>query len=272
MEKMVSILGCGWYGQGLANALLRKGWLVKGSVTKYEKLALLQQQGIQPFLIDLQNLDSTIGLDDFFTCDTLIIACNVNLGNRANYLLEIQALIKKIKTSAIRKIIFISSVSVYGEPCMVVNEQSPPHPDTESAQLLLAAEELLLAETQLDVTILRFGGLIGPGRMPGKFLSGKKDIPNGLAPVNLIHLQDCIGLTQALINSKKMIRHLNGVSPDHPTRKDFYCLAAETEKLPLPDFVLDKHKWKEVNSLHGHNFYEYQVFNLTKWLFITNYR
>ncbi|MCJ8211473.1 SDR family NAD(P)-dependent oxidoreductase [Mucilaginibacter sp. RS28] len=266
MKRVVSILGCGWYGLALAKSLLVQGDVVKGSVTKTEKLNLLSEYGIQPFLVDLQKISETPKADPFFDCDILVIACNVNLAKRPNYLLEIEGLIQQVRTSLIKKVLFISSISIYGEPGTVVDEQSLPQPNTESARLLSAAEALFLAETRFEVTILRFGGLVGPGRMPGRFLSGKKQIPNGLAPVNLIHLKDCVGLTEAVINSKAHIPILNGVSPAHPTRNYFYCLAAAVEKLPAPEFILEKNDWKEVNSRYGTNFYQYQITDWKNWL------
>ncbi|RYE24983.1 MAG: SDR family NAD(P)-dependent oxidoreductase, partial [Sphingobacteriaceae bacterium] len=50
-NKKISILGCGWLGLPLAKLLVAKGWQVKGSTTTFEKLNLLQEAGIEPFLI-----------------------------------------------------------------------------------------------------------------------------------------------------------------------------------------------------------------------------
>jgi 3-hydroxyisobutyrate dehydrogenase-like beta-hydroxyacid dehydrogenase len=49
----ISILGCGWLGLPLAKALLENGFAVKGSTTSQEKLSVLENSGIQPFLIAL---------------------------------------------------------------------------------------------------------------------------------------------------------------------------------------------------------------------------
>ena len=43
-------------------------------------------------------------------------------------------------------------------------------------------------------TILRFGGLIGEERNPLKYLIQKEEILNSDAPINYIHLKDCIGI------------------------------------------------------------------------------
>ena len=49
----ISILGCGWLGLPLAKALLKKKFHVNGSTTTVEKLDVLKDEGINPFLIDI---------------------------------------------------------------------------------------------------------------------------------------------------------------------------------------------------------------------------
>jgi UDP-N-acetyl-D-mannosaminuronate dehydrogenase len=49
----ISILGCGWLGLPLAKALLENGFSVNGSTTSVEKLSVLENLGIQPYLIAL---------------------------------------------------------------------------------------------------------------------------------------------------------------------------------------------------------------------------
>ena len=46
--RNVSILGCGWLGKPLAISLLDDGYSLKGSTTKEEKLALLEDNNIHP--------------------------------------------------------------------------------------------------------------------------------------------------------------------------------------------------------------------------------
>lgn len=71
-KEIISILGCGWYGLPLAKALLVAGYVVKGSTTSKHKILQLEEQGIDPYLINLG--DHKDGLDiDFFQCDVLII-------------------------------------------------------------------------------------------------------------------------------------------------------------------------------------------------------
>ena len=58
--KKISILGCGWLGLPLAKSLIEKGFSIKGSTTSEEKLQVLQNAGIQPFLISIK-FDKVVG-------------------------------------------------------------------------------------------------------------------------------------------------------------------------------------------------------------------
>ena len=54
--KQISILGCGWLGFPLAKSLLQKGYMVSGSTTSVEKISVLENAGITPFLIELSDV------------------------------------------------------------------------------------------------------------------------------------------------------------------------------------------------------------------------
>ena len=72
--KQISILGCGWLGLPLAKALLENGFLVKGSTTSVEKLSVLENSGIHPFLIALESNSVSGDIETFLKgSKTLII-------------------------------------------------------------------------------------------------------------------------------------------------------------------------------------------------------
>lgn len=68
---------------------------------------------------------------------------------------------------------FISSTSVYGNLNREITEEDETFPETESGKALVKVEKLLRNEKEINITILRFGGLIGYERNPGNFLAGK---------------------------------------------------------------------------------------------------
>lgn len=248
---VISILGCGWYGKALAVSLLQNGIAVKGSATSVEKLVSLAAEGITPYLVrfdaDSDNFDPT-----FFECDILVIAIPPKLrkGESAAFLPKIQQIVQAILQYQVKKVIYISSTGVYGDHNREVNELSDPQPDTESGMKLLEAEKRFQKETAIKTTVIRFGGLIGPGRHPGRFFAGKKDVPNGLAPVNLIDLEDCVGITTAVIKKDAFGYLFNACSPDHPQKAQFYHEAALKGGFAVPEFVSELGSWKLVNSIN----------------------
>jgi nucleoside-diphosphate-sugar epimerase len=184
-------------------------------------------------------------------------------GETAGYLPKIRRIIQTILQYQIKKVIYISSTAVYGDHSSEVNELDEPQPDTESGTILLEAEKLFQNETKFKTTIIRFGGLVGPDRHPGRFFAGKKDIPNGMAPVNLIHQQDCVGISIAIIEKNAFGYLFNACAPDHPQKADFYRAAALKAGLPVPEFVDELKNWKVVSSINLGDVlgYEFKVKN-----------
>jgi NAD dependent epimerase/dehydratase family enzyme len=102
---------------------------------------------------------------------------------------------------------------------------------------LAIVESLLQKNSYFDTTILRFGGLIGEDRNPVRFLSGRENIENPDAPINLIHQDDCIGIIEKIIDLHSWNETYNAVAPFHPTREEYYTQKATDLNLALPKFA-----------------------------------
>lgn len=249
-KGVVSLLGCGWLGLPLATDLLANGFVVKGSTTSSSKLDEFKTLGIDPFLVQFHSSGEYPDFHNFLQADTLIIS--IPPGRRSpdgfgNYQAMINYVCKVLPETDISKLILISSTSVYPDNNSMVDEFSEILPDTDSGKLMAVAEGLL-SELPLKVIILRLAGLIGPNRKPGKFFAGKTNIPNGLAPVNLIHRDDVIRLIKELIDNQQADGIYNGVAPAHPSKQDFYTEASKLEGLEKPEFIPEKISWKIVTS------------------------
>jgi nucleoside-diphosphate-sugar epimerase len=86
-------------------------------------------------------------------------------------------------------------------------------------------------------TFFRLGGLVGPGRHPGKFFASKSNIAKPSAPVNLVHQDDVVAcLAYCLEHTDVLPTSVNVVHPDHPTRAEFYAVMTANLQLPGPDF------------------------------------
>ncbi|MDB5148262.1 MAG: family oxidoreductase [Mucilaginibacter sp.] len=255
----ISILGCGWYGSALATALINDGMQVKGSTTSATKLDDLAAMGIEPYVVNFSPGEEIYDAD-FFDCDVLWIAIppKSRSGEGAIFIEKIKGIINAIKRFAIQNVVFISSTGVYADNNKHVNEQNVPQPNTEAGRVLFEAENLFHAENSFKTSIIRFAGLIGPARNPGRFFAGKKDIPNGDAPVNLIHLDDCIGISKAILTRQAFGYLFNGCSPKHPAKADFYTQAALDSGLEKPEFIRDLKEWKIVDSVNVVAILDYQ--------------
>ena len=238
MER-IAVLGCGWLGLPLAKSLIKKGFTINGSTTSKEKISILKAVKIRPFLIVLGENKIADEIDLFLDkSDVLIIAIPPKLRSESseNFVSKIQNLIPFIENSSVKKVLFVSSTSVYADDNKVISEADKPHPDTESGKQLVQVEHLLQNNKNFQTTVVRFGGLIGEDRHPITFLSGRKNIENPDAPINLIHQEDCIGIIQSIIEKKYWHETLNAVAPFHPTRKTYYTQKAIELNLLLPEF------------------------------------
>lgn len=235
----ISILGCGWLGLPLAKALLSKGFSVKGSTTSDDKIAIVKNAGIAPFLIALSENKTTGNLTEFLE-NSKILIIDVppklrGLGTE-NFVSKIRNIIPFIEKSSVEKVLFISSTSVYNDGDAFVTEETIAKPDTESGKQLLETEQLLQNNSHFKTTILRFGGLIGEDRHPIKFLAGRENLDNPDTPVNLIHQEDCIGIILKIIETDSWDETFNAVAPSHPSRKLYYTQKAMDLNLALPKF------------------------------------
>ncbi|MFA8435880.1 MAG: SDR family oxidoreductase [Marinifilaceae bacterium] len=246
----ISILGCGWLGLPLAKYLVKQHFTVKGSTLQIEKLNQLKQAGIAPYRIELSpeiNIDFNA---EFFDSDILIVNFPPKRRNDIEefHPKQIETLINQIHQSKIQKVLFVSSTSVYPNLNREVTEKDVLPAEKGSGKALQIAEQMLMKEQKFETTIIRFGGLIGYDRQPGRFLAGRKQLKDGFAPVNLIHQDDCIGIIATIIKGNHWGKIYNACCPEHPTRKEFYEKAAQIGGFELPEFNQDKQNFKIVSS------------------------
>jgi nucleoside-diphosphate-sugar epimerase len=146
-------------------------------------------------------------------------------------------------------VIFVSSTSVYPDLNREVTEDDAKSPSKSSGRALINFENLLKQCSEFSTTVLRFAGLIGYDRKPGRFLSGKKKLSNGDAPVNLIHRDDCINIICKVIENDLWGKVYNACSDLHPKRRDYYISAAERLGIAPPEFAESEDlSFKIINS------------------------
>lgn len=266
--KQISILGCGWLGLPLAQQLVSQGFQIKGATTSESKLSVLQHAGIQPFLLSVTS-DGIEGNIHSFLKDSEILILNIPPKLRGDakehFVAKVQNIITAVEASTVTKVLFVSSTSVFPDSNETITESTIPKPDSESGLQLLASEQLLKSNNHFQSTVVRFGGLIGENRHPIHFLSGRKNIENPDAPINLIHLDDCIGIIKNIIEKDIWGETFNAVTPFHPSRKNYYTQKATEMNLELPEFNSDKKSVgktilsEKVSSVLGYTFIQNQL-------------
>lgn len=256
-EQKIGIIGCGWFGLPLGESLVNKGYQVNGSTRSIGKFPRLRKVGINPYRIDLSDIDNK-AIDSFLAIDILIITVPPSKQNSS-----IQIQLQDLRDHIIEqnreiKIIFISSSSVYPNSNRVVVETDAQYIPTPRSGVVLLELEEIFSKSSLNTTVLRFGGLFGPDRSPGRFLSNKGEISGAGNPVNMIHLEDCIGAVEFLIENESVDETFNACSPNHPTKKDFYDIASKALGITPPAFNNVSADFKEVSPSKiieaGYNF------------------
>lgn len=202
------------------------GHCVKASTTSERRLSELRSIKAQPFIIDIGRVSSNI--QSFLQANILII--NIPSKNIAGF----SDLIKEIENSDVEKVLFVSSTSVYEDKNKTISES-----DGEESTLspLLTIENLFRNSGTIKTTIVRFGGLIGYSRNPGKFFSKGGLVHNPDANVNLIHRDDCIEIISQIVEQEVWGEVFNCCADTHPTKKEFYTQASKAIGFPAPEFV-----------------------------------
>nr|WP_321407573.1 SDR family oxidoreductase [uncultured Carboxylicivirga sp.] len=229
-EKKISILGCGWLGFPLAIALVKDGWMVKGTSTSSEKMTRLKENSIEPYLIDLNRQPE---FNDFLNSEILII--NLPPRKLNDPLEQYQRLSSLIEKSPVQKVLFISSTSAYSNSNRIATEDDTNIlPDNFNKTINF---ERIFQKLNKKVNIVRFAGLIGPQRHPGRFFVNGKSISEPNIPVNLIHLDDCISIIKLLLNTNEWNEIYNACADTHPSKLEFYTKASEKLGFPSPQVI-----------------------------------
>lgn len=240
----IAIVGCGWLGFPLSKTLIKNDYTVIGSTTSTDKIAILQNNGIEPILWSLGDEFDNNLLQEI---DVLVINIPPSKTKNAltSYSNNLVNLCKNIHFKT--KVLLVSTTGVY--PDNKANTTSSfPFKSMDQTKETVLAEIKLKELLENRITILRLSGLIGPSRHPITSLSKKGIVSNGNAPLNLIHLNDVIGIISRIIENKFWGEIVNGCFPEHPSKKEYYQKAAEYFKLEPPQFLEGGDSMKIVNS------------------------
>ncbi|MDN6279914.1 MAG: SDR family NAD(P)-dependent oxidoreductase [Psychroflexus sp.] len=240
----IGILGCGWLGLPLALHLKSDDNIILGSTTQESKLTLLQEQGISPFQIQITPQVIKGQMHDFLEdLEALVIDFPPRVRSRSAdlFLDEMGLLIDTLEAAQhLQKIIYVSSTSVFQNTTdFKVYDESYVFSEEDQANSALVKAELMLEKHLAErVKIIRCGGLIGPDRHPVKYLSGRMNVANPDAPVNMTYQKDAISVCQEVLYNFDALPAsvFHAVDSDELTRQQFYQKAAAEFLITEPQF------------------------------------
>ena len=242
--KTISILGSGWLGLPLAQCFASRAYPLKLSTTSADRLPVLAALPAEAFIVDIEK--PLHDIDAFLHSDCLIV--NITSKDIQGF----ERLAAKVETSGIGSVLFVSSTSVYPNNGELVSEAAGnellDHP-------LVRIENRFRQGSGFRTTVVRFAGLIGGARHPGRFFRDGKTVKNPDARVNLIHRDDCIDILERIVVDGIWGETFNACADTHPRKREFYTRAAEMAGAPVPAFedgegasdkVVDNRKLKRV--------------------------
>jgi len=239
----VLIVGCGYIGLPLGARLAGEGHEVFGLRRNPSAEPGLRAAGIRPLFADITRPAELQKLPGGFDWVIHCVAAGGDLENyRQIYFEGTGRLLEWLAKDPPRKLVYTSSTSVYGQnDGSWVDETSPADPAAETAQILVATENLLLRAAKADARgsgfpaiILRVAGVYGPERG-----HGFKQILRGLARIdgegsrflNMIHRDDVGGCILAALQAGRPGQIYNATDNEPVTQLHFYqWLAAALEK------------------------------------------
>lgn len=131
---------------------------------------------------------------------------------------------------SVRRFVFVSSTGVYGQDDGEwVDESSPTEPGRFSGRKLLEGERLC-RQGPYPATVVRFGGIYGPGRtrLIEQVRAGARCVEEPPSYTNRIHRDDCSGV----------LRHLMTLDPPAPVYAGVDCEPAP--KCAVMDWLAER--------------------------------
>ncbi len=262
IDQPVIIIGCGYLGNRLLNALKKRKLCAIDNMTALVKTQSSQEQceqaGIRAIALDMDNADEH--LPDNFPIAHALIYYFAPPPSHGTEDTRARNFLKQLSSLAVPpdKIVLISTTGVYGN-ChgQWVNEETPLNPSLDRARRRYDAEqqfqhfckekscreksckEKSSHEKKVSLVILRVSGIYGPGKLPLKRIKAQtpvvreEDSPFS----NRIHADD---LLEVCIKAGSMneVEGIFNCADGHPTTMcDYFMKVARANNLPKPPTI-----------------------------------
>lgn len=219
------ILGCGYLGAALGQAMVGRGHEVWGLRRNAAGMETLQAFGIRPVPGDLTRAGWSAGLPR--DLDWAVYCAAADSGTAAAYEavygLGVRQAIRELRQLGVRRLVYTGSTGVYAAAGDAwVTEESPVDPADEKNRWLLEGEAAWLEANRagwLDAVVLRIAGIYGAGRgyWLRRFLEGPELMPEERDRwINQVHRDDVVQAVMCALERGAAGRIYN-VCDDEPT-------------------------------------------------------
>ena len=244
----VLIVGCGYVGLPLGVELVKQGHEVFGLRRSSVGEAEIAAAGLKPVVADITQSEDLAKLPGPF--DWVVNTVSSSKGGeeeyRQVYLQGTRNLIEWLAPMPLKKFVYTSSTSVYGQADgSVVKESSPTEPSSATSRLLVETEKLLLDTAQakkFPAVILRVAGIYGPerGHLFLQYLRDEARIAGkGERILNMIHRDDLVNVILAALKSGRAGEIYNAVDDEPVAQIHFFRWLSETLGKWMPPFATE---------------------------------
>lgn len=244
--KTVTVIGGGWLGRPLAHYLDTIGHKVYVSKTTDQGVSDLSEEQLNAFRFNLDDDSSTLKAAIERQAPDIVIGCfppGFRSGGGQRYAKHWQTLLKICQSAKVRKVVMVSSTSVYPDIATDMREEDASlalaeqhEAFSEKATIMLQAEQYL-KDSGLKYGIVRCSGLTGPNRHASRFAARLKQVSDQ-APANMLHLADAIGAVSFVAHLETSVV-VNATTPNTVSKAEFYqaALASVNSQDVLPKVV-----------------------------------
>lgn len=215
----ILILGAGYVGSVLARSLHRQGHDVTAWTRTEDSAATLRADGLRTVAGDLADGWIWDGFNELW--DAAVFCASSSRGGIEAYRHVYGRGLRRAleRTGRMGHFIYTSSTSVYSQDDgSEVDEASPAVPRSETSEILVEAEDRVLAAYG---TVLRLSGIYGPERTVylEKYVQGGAALPgDGGRWVNMIHRDDAASAAAHLLGRPEAAGQIYNATDSCPVR------------------------------------------------------
>lgn len=232
----ILIAGCGYVGTELVKVLSADGHHVWG----LRRNGVVLPKGAESVQADVTKPE-TLGMLPA-GLDAVVYAISAGgydaARYRAAYVDGFKNLVTALESRSqpVKRVVYVSSTGVYAQDDGEWVDESSPAEQAHFSGALLLEGERLAREGHYPATVLRLGGIYGPGRtrLIDSVREGTARLPAKPAFINLIHRDDCVGIIRHVLSMQRPEPLYLGVDSNPVDRRELLTWVAERLQLPAP--------------------------------------